>query len=492
VAAIAAQENEARSHAASGKCTADRSAATPIHNRCFRRICAQQPKVFRLARLAERFPRSRLMPPAAHARADLRVLFASRMVRLFACGLLAVVLALYLDAIGLDAPRIGLLLTLTFLGDAAISLWLTTRADRIGRRATLRFGAALMILGGAGMALTDNFVLLTLAATIGVISPTGAEVGPFLAVEQACLAHVVEPRERTRMFAWYHVAGFTMSALGALAGGQLAHALQSHGWSPAASYRVLLWIFAGCGAALALLSLKLGTEVEPHFTSEESNPLVSSPISFPRQRGFQSNPIGYFAGMLGLGEARGLVLRLSALFALDSFGGGFCVQSFLAWWFHQKFGASEAALGTVFFGTNLLSGLSALAAVPIARRIGLVNTMVWTHLPSSMLLMLVPLMPNFGAAMVMLWLRNCISQMDVPTRGSYVNAVVPPSARAAANGVTTTAKQIGQSLAPMIAAPLLGSATLVSLPFWICGGTKIIYDLLLWRAFRRVKPPEEM
>lgn len=407
-----------------------------------------------------------MVPPAA----DLRVLFASRMVRLFACGLLAVVLVLHLTAIGLSAERIGLLLTLTFLGDAAISLWLTTRADRWGRRRTLRVGAALMLLGGAGMALTNDFTLLVIAATIGVISPTGAEVGPFLAVEQACLAHIVPAGERTRIFAWYHVAGFSLSALGALTGGTLAHALQLRGWSDPASYRVLLWIFAACGVVLALLSLRLGPEVEaaPHPSTTPAAP-----------------------GPLGLGSAQPLVLRLSALFALDSFGGGFCVQSFVAFWFHRHYGVSAATLGGIFFGTNLLAGFSALVSVPFARRFGLIPTMVWTHIPSSVLLMLVPLMPGLGSAIAVFWLRNSISQMDVPARQSYVNAAVPAAVRSAANGVTTTAKQLGTSVAPLVAAPLLASATLTSLPFWICGVAKITYDLLLWRAFRHQKPPDE-
>jgi MFS family permease len=375
------------------------------------------------------------------AAADLRFLFASRMVRLLACGLLAVVLVLYLEAIRLDAGRIGLLLTLTFLGDALISLWLTTRADRWGRRRTLRIGAALMVAGGAGMALTNNFVLLVLAATIGVISPTGAEVGPFLAVEQAGLAQIVPATHRTRIFAWYHVAGFSMSALGALGGGWLAQTLQA----------------------------------------------VEAPVS-PSPLSGNSN---HFE-LLGLGDSQALVLRLSALFALDSFGGGFCVQSFVAWWFHHKFGVAEGTLGTIFFGTNLLAGLSALVAVPIAKRFGLIATMVWTHIPSSLLLILVPLMPTLGAAVAVFWLRNSISQMDVPARQSYVNAVVPPPIRSAANGVTTTAKQLGTALAPLIAAPLLASATWMSLPFFLCGGTKIVYDLLLWRSFRHVRPPEEL
>lgn len=404
------------------------------------------------------------------------------MVRLFGCGLFAVVLALYLDGVGLSGSQIGLLLTLTFVGDAAISLWLSTRADRWGRRTILRLGAVLLILGGAGMALTDNVVLLTLAATIGVISPTGAEVGPFLAVEQACVAHLVPDRERTRVFAWYHVAGFSMSALGALAGGIVAQRLQAAGWSAVASYRCLFWLYAACGVLLGLLTLRLGPDVEWATA-------VPEPAAGEREPGRRMTSV--IGAWLGLGAASAIVLRLSGLFALDSFGGGFCVQSFLAWWFHQKFAVNDAVLGTVFFGTNLLSGLSALVAVPLARRFGLIATMVWTHLPSSLLLILVPLMPTLTGAIVVLWLRNAISQMDVPTRSSYVAAVVAPRYRAAANGVTTTAKQIGTSLAPLIAGPLLASAGWISLPFWICGGIKIAYDLLLWRAFRHVQPPEE-
>jgi MFS family permease len=257
---------------------------------------------------------------------------------------------------------------------------------------------------------------------------------------------------------------------------------------------MLFWLYAGCGVVLGLLSLRLGPEVEaaPPVATSPQTSTAEGPTARGQERKEPAQTGTFAHRALGLGSAHAVVLRLSALFALDSFGGGFCVQSFLAWWFHQKFGVSDAALGTVFFGTNLLSGFSALVAVPLARRFGLIATMVWTHLPSSVLLMAVPLMPTATAAMVMLWLRNAISQMDVPTRGSYVNAVVPPENRAAANGVTTTAKQIGSSISPLLAAPLLASAGWLSVPFWICGATKIVYDLLLWRAFRHVRPPEEV
>lgn len=391
------------------------------------------------------------------------------MVRMFAYGILGVILVLYLAATGMSEARIGVLLTLTFLGDAAITLWLSTRADRWGRRRVLMVGAGLMALGGAVLALTGDFTLLVLGATVGVISPTGNEVGPFLAVEQACLAQLTADRDRTRWFAWYNVAGYGATALGALAGGFAAEYLQHLGWTALASYRLLLGSYGLLGLVIGGLSWRLGPEVEVEVK------VVTAKA-------------GRF---LGLSSSRATVFKLSALFSLDSFAGGFIVQSFLAYWLHRRFGAGEAALGAIFFGANLLSGLSALAAVPLARRIGLVNTMVWTHLPSNVLLMGVPLMPSFGWAVTLLLLRHTISQMDVPTRQSYVSAVVPAEERSAANGVTGTARQLGTALAPLFAGPLLGTAALASVPFFVAGGLKIVYDLALWRGFRAVKPPEE-
>ncbi len=404
--------------------------------------------------------------------ASLRRLFVARILRMFAYGLIGVVLVLYLTTVGLEPVRVGLLLTLTFLGDAVISLWLSTRADRWGRRRTLAIGAALMVLGGLVMAATGDFWLLLAAATIGVISPTGNEVGPFLAVEQACVAQVVPDSGRTRTFAWYNVAGYAATALGALAAGLTTQALQVYGWSALASYRAILVGYGLLGVAIGFLSMGFGAAVEA--------PAITRVVK-----------AGPWAALFGLHESRGLVLRLSGLFSLDAFAGGFIVQSFLVYWFHQRFGVTEAQLGAIFFGTNILSGFSALAAVPLARRIGLVNTMVWTHLPSNVLLMFVPFMPTLGWATVMLMARHVISQMDVPTRQSYVNAVVPAGERSAANGITGTARQLGAAVAPVLAGPLLASAALTSVPFLVCGGLKIVYDLALWRSFRKVKAPEE-
>jgi len=400
----------------------------------------------------------------------IRLLFAARVVRMFGYGFLAVVLVLYLAALGLSEARIGLLLTLTLVGDTAISLWMTTQADRIGRRRMLTLGALLVLGAGLVFVASDHFLVLLLAATIGVISPSGYEVGPFLAIEQAALTQLVADERRTRVFAWYNLAGSLATAVGSLAGGGLAQLGQRWGMTPLASYRAVLVGYALVGLALALLFQWLGPAVEVRPASS------AHPVSTSR---------------LGLHRSSGVVLRLAGLFSLDAFAGGFILQSFLAYWFHVRFGADEAMLGVIFFGANLLAGLSALSASAIAARIGLIRTMVFTHLPSNVLLMAVPLMPNLTLAILVLLARFSISQMDVPTRQSYTMAIVSPEERSAAAGITGTARTVGASLSPMFAGLLLGSASLMSGLFLVGGGLKIVYDLLLLNAFHHVRPPEE-
>jgi MFS family permease len=414
-----------------------------------------------------------MMLPSAlrQASPDIRVLFWSRVVRMFGYGLLAVVLVLYLAALGLDEVRIGLLLTLTLLGDTAISLWITTSADRVGRRRMLVLGALLVLGAGLLFTTSSHFGVLLLAATIGVISPSGYEVGPFLAIEQAALSQLVAEERRTGVFAWYNLVGSFATAAGSLAGGGLARLGQDWGMTVLGSYRVLLVGYALAGLALAALFLRLSPEVEARSTVAE----VSAP-SRPR---------------LGLHRSSGVVLRLASLFTLDAFAGGFVLQSLVAYWFHVRFGTGEAMLGAIFFGANLLAGVSALAASAIAGRIGLVNTMVFTHLPSNLLLMLVPLMPTQPLAIAVLLARSSISQMDVPTRQSYTMAIVNPEERSAAAGITGTARTVGASLSPVFAGLLLGSPSLMSGLFYAAGGLKVIYDLLLLNAFRHLRPPEE-
>lgn len=390
---------------------------------------------------------------------------------MFAYGLLSVVLALYLASAGLSESQIGLLLTLTLLGDAAISLWMTSHADRSGRKKTLFIGALLMILAAGVFALTSNFVLLVTAAIIGVISPSGSEVGPFLSIEQASLTQLIPDEKRTQVFAWYNLAGAFATAVGALVGGGVSQLLQRSGVAALDSYRTIVLIYGAAGVLLAVLFTRLSLNIE--VPADALPPAASAP-------------------WLGLHQSRGVVLRLSSLFALDAFGGAFVLQSFVAYWFHVRFGVEPALLGGIFFGANILAGVSALSAAKIAARFGLINTMVFTHIPSNMLLILVPLMPNLPLAIAVLLARFSISQMDVPTRQSYTVAVVHPSERSAAAGVTGIARSIGASVSPLLTGLMLRAAgPWLSAPFFIAGGVKIIYDLALYRSFSSLKPPEE-
>ena len=396
---------------------------------------------------------------------DARLLFLARAVRMFGYGALGVILVLYLSAVGLGAGEIGLLLTLTLAGDTLVSLYLTTHADRFGRRRTLVVGALLM--AGAGIVFADNtaFLVLLIAATLGVLSPSGGEVGPFLPIEQASLTEVTPAARRTSIYAWYNLVGSIATASGALVSGVSVGVLRGAGWSDIDAYRVVLVGYVV--VALALVPIVR---------------LVSSAVEVP--------PVDTtIAGRLGLHRSRGIVGRLAALFALDAFGGGLIVLSLLAFWFHQRFGVSEAVIGTIFFASNILAAVSALAAARIAARIGFINTMVFTHLPSNVLLMLVPLMPSVELAIALLLLRFSISQMDVPARQSYTMAVVDPDERSAAAGVTGIARTTGAALSPLIAAPLFAIPGLASVPFFLAGGLKIVYDLALWRAFRSRREP---
>ena len=400
--------------------------------------------------------------------ADGRRLFTMRTLRMFGYGFLAVALVLYLDALGLDAWTIGLVLSLTLIGDTILSLWLTTHADRLGRRRVLVAGSILMVIAGVAFALTDWVPLLILAATIGVISPTGNEVGPFLAIEQTALAQIVPDERRTATFAWYNLVGYVATATGALAAGLLSQVLLDRGLAPVDAYRAIVIGYAIVGVSLAFGFSRLGTAVEAP----------------PRERASDDG----VREILGLRRSRGVVLRLSALFSIDAFAGGFIPQSLMAYWFHLKFGVEPGVLGAIFFGANLLAAVSSLSAAGIARRIGLINTMVFTHLPSNVLLILVPLMPNLPLAIAVLLLRFSLSQMDVPTRQSYVISVVDPDERSAAAGVTGIARTTGAAISPSISSVLIANSALISVPFFLAGGLKILYDLLLYRDFRSHVP----
>jgi len=324
-----------------------------------------------------------------------------------------------------------------------------------------------MVFAGIVFVVTQNFLLMIVAAVIGVISPSGNEIGPFLSIEQASLSQLLPSQKRTQVFAWYNLVGSFATATGALSSGLLAQHLQSNSFTPLESYRVVLAGYAACGIVLALLFLCLSPAIETAASPSVGN------------------------RALGLHRSKGVVLKLSALFALDAFAGGFIIQSIMAYWFYLKFGVAEGTLGSIFFGANILAGISALLAARIAARIGLINTMVFTHLPSNILLCLVPFMPTLPLAIGLLLLRFSISQMDVPTRQSYTMAVVSPDERSAASGVTTIARSTGAALSPAISGVFLAAPFLMNAPFLLAGGLKIAYDLLLYRSFNKVKPPEE-
>ncbi len=397
---------------------------------------------------------------------DITLLFSTRIIRLFCYGFLSVVLALYLTETGFDEQMVGLLFTFTLAGDAGITLWLTTHADRLGRRKTLLIGALLMVGAGGVFVITHNIIILMAAAIIGVISPGGNEIGPFLSVEQAGLTELISNEKRTKIFAWYNMVGSFATATGALAGGWLAQILQGNGWTKLEAYRLVLMGYGLGGLLLVVLFLFVSPAVEVMHITETKH-------------------------ALGLHRSRKVVLKLSALFALDAFAGGLIVQSMIAYWFHVKFGVGSGVLGSIFFFANVLAGISALLAAPLAARFGLINTMVFTHIPSNILLMLVPLMPNLPLAIGILLARFSISQMDVPTRQSYTMAVVAPDERSAASGVTAIARSVGASLSPTLTGIMFSIPAFFNAPLFLAGGLKIVYDLLLFREFRSVIPPEE-
>jgi MFS family permease len=298
-------------------------------------------------------------------------------------------------------------------------------------------------------------------------------VGPFLAIEQASLSQISPDESRTQLFAWYTLCGSFATAFGALSGGGLVQVLMNSGVGALPSYRAVLLGYTGVGILLVLIIGGLTSAIEA-----PQMPPIPEGDRLPRTT-------------FGLGRSRKKVFGLAGLFSIDAFAGGFVIQSLVAYWFYLRFGASPAVLGGIFFGANLLAGISALSAAWVARRIGLVRTMVFTHLPSNVLLILIPLMPSLPLAILILFLRFSISQMDVPTRQSYTLALVEPDERSAAAGVTNIARTIGASFAPVIAGPLLATPILFNTPFYIAGGLKIFYDLLIYRGFRSIKPPEE-
>ncbi len=390
-------------------------------------------------------------------------LITARALREIAFGAISIVLPIEWRAEGLSVPIIGLLFTIALAGSGTMAMLLGRFMDRVGRRRILLTASVLWVVT-APLLYFSNFWGLVMVALIGSLSPNGKEVGPFLAVEQAALAQVFASRTRVRAYAWFNLVGYTATAVGGLLVGALGLTTSTRD-----SFGLFHGVIVGYGVIgliQGILYARLPSTVEIS---------VRQPADAPQ------GPLVYIPST----SVRRVVYTLSGLFTLDALGAGFIVQGLLVAWFHARFGLNLSQLGEIFFGTNLLSGLSSLGAARLAARFGLLNTMVFTHLPSNLLLVLVPLMPTAGLAVILLLLRHLLSQMDVPTRQAYTMAIVGPGDRAYMASWTNGVRHFGTAAAPVLSGALLalpGSG----LPFFIAGGLKIVYDLTLYRIFRRI------
>lgn len=400
---------------------------------------------------------------------DGKLLFASKAVRTFGYGFLSVTLAIYLDLIGFDKISIGIILMATLANGILLTLLSSFFADRWGRRKMLIIFGALMSISGLVFFFSENYVALILAALIGTINITGTELGPFLSIEQAIIPQTCSDKKRNSAFALYNMLGtFAMSA-GVLVAGLPEYLQSALGLSEPASVKPLFLLYSVLGISTITIYALMSHRVEILSADVYKRPIrqILSP------------------------ESRKIVTKLSVLFGVDSFAGGFVIQSILSYWFFIKFGVDFAQISYIFAAAGVLTALSYLGASRIANRIGLVNTMVFTHIPSNVLLMLVPVAPTLPIAVGLLLARMSLSQMDVPTRQSYIVAIVRPEERVAASGLTSIARNTAQAVSPSITGYILQFLSL-SVPFFIAGGLKIAYDIALYLNFRKLKTSEEM
>lgn len=398
--------------------------------------------------------------PAAHESATGQI-YAARALRDFGDGFIAVLLPVYLTAIGMDAVGVGLAATLALLGSALTTLAIGWLGARVDARKLLILASTLMAVTGVAFSLSTAAGLILLISFIGTINPSAGSVSIFVPLEHAVLARSVPASERTRMFARYSLIGALAAATGSLAAGT-PEVLETIGLSRLSALKAMFVAYAALGLAGGLLYARIPA-------AKQAGP----------ERPHEA-----------LGPSRGIVYRMAALFSIDAFAGGFAVQTLLALWLFNKFGLSLPQAGLFFFWTGVLSAFSFPVAAWLARRIGLVNTMVFTHIPSSVALIVAALSPSLELALVLLLVRAALSQMDVPTRSSYVMAVVTPPERAAAASVTSVPRSLAAAASPALAG-LLFAAGYEAWPLVICGVLKILYDVALLWTFRHVRPPEE-
>src|ERR1700722_8619243 len=406
-------------------------------------------------------PVNRWFPQSATS--DARLLLTTRALRGLADGAVSVLLPSYLTAIGFSPLRVGAIVFGTLLGSAGLTLWVGLATDRLGRRRVLLAACALMLLTGLGFSTLTSFWPMFVVAVIGTLNPSAGDVSLFLPVEQAALAEAAAVGDLTSMFALYNVAGALAGALGALASGIPAILAARHGWALASALRSGFVAYS----IIALIAFAVYRNLSPAVEAVRG-PGKSAPLA----------------------KSRSIVLRLSALFSLDAFGGGFVVQSLLALWLFRRFNMSIQVAGTFFFLVGLLGSMSQLVSSALAARFGRINTMVFTHLPAQALIILAALMPTEHLAIACLLLRALLSSMDVPARQSYVMAVVPPEERAAAATVTNVPRSLATALAPLPSGAMLNHSTF-GWPLICAGALKTLYDILLLIQFRAVKPSDE-
>ena len=398
-------------------------------------------------------------PPDAPARGRVGTLIAVKALRTFGYALVSIVLPIFLVQSGYSEVFVGAIITLTILASVLYNVLVTVYLERVGERAFLVALALLMALSGALFAWSPGWPVVVAAALLGAISVTGTETGPFQSIEQAIISSDVPARLRTSRLAAYNFAGYVATAVGSLSSG-LPDRLSAMGIDT----RVLLYLYSGVGLAIALLYLFM-----------------------PGARARGRSAAGWASLAPG---TRRTVVRLSALFSVDAFGGGFVLQSLLALWFYARWGLDLGSLSLLFFASGVITAASIMLAPVVARRVGLLRTMVFTHLASNVFLVSIPLMPSVALAVAMLFCRQSISQMDVPTRQSYVMAIVRPEDRAAVAALTNIPRTVAQGLSPGLASYLMASAQW-GLPFFIGGGVKMAYDVAIYMTFRDVRPPEE-
>jgi MFS family permease len=411
---------------------------------------------------------------------DGKLLLAAKIVRAFAYGFLSVILAIYLKLIGFDELLIGLILTTTLLNSVIFTLIASFYADKIGRRKFLVIYAALMSISGLIFAISENYIALIVAAFIGTINITGAETGAFLTIEQAILPQTLKNiKKRNTIFAIYNMAGTLAMAAGVLLSGLPAILQQQLQYfdimlNQIGSIKLLFVLYSLLGIALIgiylLLSQKIEVQKDKGEDRNDSNLLTKRSFLSP--------------------QSKDIVLRLSGLFAIDSFAGGFIIQGIVSFWFFTRFGADLTTLSYIFSIAGVLTAFSYIAAAKIADKIGLINTMVFTHIPANVLIIGVAFAPTLPIAVVLYLLRMALSQMDVPTRQSYIVAVVREEERTSAAGITNISRNVTQAISPSLTGILIHSLSL-SAPFVIGGVLKIVYDIALFLNFRNIKPPEE-